>query len=94
MHILSKATLAATLLAAGVLGGAPAFAGSDGDYYSGPTRDSIMDDDNFVLPAAKRESLDLFSTQSIKKSDEGAMPMTGEERPADGDYYQGPEDPK
>lgn len=95
MRNLSKAALAATLFAAGILGGAPAFAASDGDYYPGASRDSVMADDAFILPPARSgQGVDLFSTQSINRADDGAMPMTNDDSPANGDYYQGAEDPR
>ena len=82
---------ASALMAASVFAGSQAFAAGDGEYYKGVTRDSTMDDDMNANASMPRENLDLFSTQSIDKPDEGADPTSGEISPADGDYNQGAE---
>jgi hypothetical protein len=82
---------ASALMAASVFAGSQAFAASDGDYYVGATRNSTMDDDMNANASMPRKNLDLFSTQSIDKPDEGADPTSGEISPANGDYYQGAE---
>ena len=88
----AKVVLACGLMAASVFAGAQAYAAGDGDYYVGAERRSTMDDDMFANKPMPRENLDLFSTQSIDKPDEGADPTSGEISPAKGDYFQGAED--
>ncbi|WLR94016.1 hypothetical protein [Shinella zoogloeoides] len=85
-----KALFASALFAASVLGGSQALAAGDGEYYQGVT--PPMADGMNHAQSAEGDGVDLFSTQSINKPDEGADPTSGEISPADGDYYQGTEE--
>lgn len=83
-----KAVFASALFAASVFGGSQAFAASDGEYYPGASRHSVMDDGVNAISPGQGEGLDLFSTQSIDRPVEGVDPSS-EIGPAEGDYYQG-----
>lgn len=85
-----KAVFASALFAASVFGGAQALAAGDGEYYQGATPPSF--DAMNRMQSAEGDGVDLLSTQSISKPDEGADPTSGEISPADGDYYQGTEE--
>ncbi|MDX3978033.1 hypothetical protein [Shinella sp.] len=72
-------TFAAALVAASVFGGTAAFAGGDGDYYSGVSREPTQS-----------QKIDRFTTQSIRNGDAVTSTRTTENiGPANGDYYRG-----
>ena len=80
---------ASTLLAASLFGGTAAMAASDGEYFQGNSRDSIMDDDVQTGMSAPAQPLDLFSTQSIDKPSEPATSTNDDAGSAEGEYYPG-----
>lgn len=82
---------ASVLFAASVFGGAAAFAASDGDYYVGTDRDAVRNGDPQAM-SGSGQPLDLFPTQSIRRSNDAMVTTTDDIGPAEGDYYSGTPD--